>query len=96
MDCARAHNAARHYGGRVIWAESSRAFQDGGVATVEYRRVSFRGVPPDRLPPPGTCRVWIDGEPPDRQPAPAPCPWAEREALRTGGRLLFMPEADRR
>ena len=30
-------------------------------------------VPPDRLPPPGLCRVWFPERPPDRQPPSAPC-----------------------
>lgn len=30
-------------------------------------------VPPDRLPPPGLCRVWFPERPPDRQPPAAPC-----------------------
>jgi hypothetical protein len=96
MDCGRAHRVAERHGGRVIWAESGRAYQDGTVATTEYGRVDLRGVPPDRMPPPGYCRVWLDGVPPDRQPSPAPCPDAEREARRTGGRLLYMPSAQGR
>ncbi len=91
MSCERAHHVARRSGGRVIWAESDRARQDGRVASARYGRVDFSGVPPDRLPPPGTCRVWLDGVPPDRQPPPGSCEHAEREARRTGGRVLYMP-----
>lgn len=91
MPCHRAHHVARRHGGRVIWAESGRAHQDGRVASASYGYVDFSGVPPDRLPPPGSCRVWLEGVPPDRQPPPGPCPHAEREARRTGGRLLYMP-----
>jgi hypothetical protein len=96
MDCGRAHRLAQHHGGRVVWAESSRAYQDGSVATTDYGRVDLRGIPPDRMPPPGYCRVWLDGVPPDRQPEPGPCPLTEHEARRSGGRLLYMPSADGR
>lgn len=91
MSCDRAHHVARRHGGRVIWAESSRAHRDGRVASASYGFVDFRGVPPDRLPPPGFCRVWLEGVPPDRQPPPGPCEHMEREARRMGGRLLYMP-----
>lgn len=91
MSCPRAHDIARRHGGRVIWADSRHAHHDGRVASASYGRVDFSGVPPDRLPPPGTCRVWFDGVPPDRQPPPGPCGHVEREARRTGGRLLYMP-----
>ncbi len=94
MTCARAQRVARNHGGRVIWAASDRAFQDGEVASADYGQVDLRGVPPDRLPPPGYCRVWLDGVPPDRQPPPAQCPQAERDAQRMGGRLLYMPSSD--
>lgn len=91
MACDRAHRLARRHGGRVIWDGSGRAHQDGRVASSRYGRANFDGVPPDRLPPPGACRVWIDGVPPDRQPPPEPCGRAEHEARRVGGRVLYMP-----
>jgi hypothetical protein len=91
MSCDRAHHLARRHGGRVIWSEPGGARPDGRVASASYGPVDFRGVPPDRLPPPGTCRVWLDGVPPDRQPPPGPCTHAQRDAQRTGGRLLYMP-----
>jgi hypothetical protein len=94
MTCARAHRVARNHGGRVIWAPSPRALQTGEVLTTEYGPVDFSGVPPDRLPPPGFCRVWLDGVPPDRQPQAAPCPQAERDAETMGGRLLYIPSSD--
>lgn len=93
MRCGRAHHVARRHGGRVIWVGSRHAQGDGRVESVSYGRVDFTGVPPDRLPPPGSCRVWLEGVPPDRQPPPGPCEHAEREARRTGGRLLYMPGA---
>ncbi len=96
MTCARAHRVARGHGGRVIWAASQRAAETGEVAAVDYGPVDRRGVPPDRLPPPGYCRVWLEGVPPDRQPPPDQGPRAEREAQRTGGRLLYMPSSDLR
>lgn len=91
MACRRAHQVAQRHGGRVIWAQSGAAYQDGRVASRWYGRVDFGGVPPDRLPPPGTCRTWLDGVPPDRQPPPGPCDRVEREARRLGGRVLYMP-----
>jgi hypothetical protein len=94
MTCARAHRVAREHGGRVIWAADDAAYQDGKVATTDYGRLDFEGVPPDALPPAGWCRVWKDGLPPDRQPPPARCPDAERDARREGGRLLYMPSSD--
>lgn len=94
MTCPRAHRVARHHGGRVIWASSPRSHQTGDVLSTVYRFVDLGGVPPDRLPPPGYCRVWLDGIPPDRQPPPAQCPQAERDAARMGGRLLYMPSSD--
>ena len=94
MTCARAHRVARNHGGRVIWARSDRGSEDGEVASVDYGHVDLRGIPPDQLPPPGYCRVWLDGVAPERQPPPARCPEAEREADRTGGRLIYMPSSD--
>lgn len=89
--CERAHHVARRHGGRVIWTEPRHGHGDGRVASASYGRVDFTGVPPDRLPPPGSCRVWLDGVPPDRQPPPTSCARAERDAARVRGRLLFMP-----
>lgn len=91
MSCDRAHHVARRHGGRVIWTEPRHRGGDGRVASASYGRVDFSGVPPDRLPPPGACRVWIDGLPPDRQPPPTSCERAERDAGRVHGRLLYMP-----
>jgi hypothetical protein len=36
-------------------------------------------VPRGHMPPPGSCRVWIDGVPPGRQPSPTDCRTAERQ-----------------
>ena len=94
MTCARAHRVARNHGGRVIWARSDGAAEDGEVASIDYGQVDLRGIPPDQLPPPGYCRVWLEGVSPDRQPPPAQCPQAEREAQRTGGRLVYIPSSD--
>lgn len=91
MSCERAHHVARRHGGRVIWTEPRHGPGDGRVASASYGRVDFSGVPPDRLPPPGSCRVWLDGVPPDRQPPPTSCARAERDAARVRGRVLFMP-----
>ncbi|WNG28630.1 hypothetical protein F0U62_35000 [Cystobacter fuscus] len=94
MSCGHAHRTASRHGGLVIWASSPRSFQTGEVAATEYGPVSFDGVPPDRLPPPGSCRVWLDGMPPDRQPPPMSCPDASAYQRRHGGRVLFMPASD--
>jgi hypothetical protein len=94
MSCQRAHHVAKRFGGQVIWAESGRSYQTGRVLSVDYGLVDLRGVPPDRLPPPGLCRVWLDGVPPDRQPPPVKCHRAERQQERMGGRILFMPASD--
>src|SRR5215207_2097767 len=52
-------------------------------------------VPPGHLPPPGTCRVWIDGVPPGRQPGPTSCARAERErySYGRGARVVYGDRA---
>jgi hypothetical protein len=52
-------------------------------------------VPRGHLPPPGTCRVWIDGVPPGRQPAPTSCARAERARAEYGrnARVLYGDRA---
>lgn len=94
MTCAHAHRTASGHGGLVIQAHSPRSFQTGEVAATDYGPVSFEGVPPDRLPPPGMCRLWLDGVPPDRQPPPTSCAQASAAQQRSGGRVLFMPASD--
>ncbi len=94
MTCGYAHRTARDTGGLVIVATSSRSFQTGEVGATDYGPVDFNGVPPDRLPPPGLCRVWLDGLPPDRQPTPTSCGEAHAQQRRSGGRVLFMPASD--
>ncbi|ADO75390.1 hypothetical protein [Stigmatella aurantiaca] len=78
----------------MIKAHSPRSFQTGEVAATDHGRVDFSGVPPDRLPPPGLCRVWLEGVPPDRQPPPMSCQDARASQRRSGGRVLFMPASD--
>lgn len=46
-------------------------------------------VPPGQMPRAGQCRVWYDGRPPGKQPAATDCATAERDAARTGGRVLY-------
>ncbi len=94
MSCPYAHQTARSSGGLVIVATSARSFQTGEVGATDYGPVNFDGVPPDRLPPPGLCRLWLDGVPPDRQPAPTSCHEAHAQQRRSGGRVLFMPASD--
>ncbi|HYD52775.1 MAG TPA: hypothetical protein VEA99_09120 [Gemmatimonadaceae bacterium] len=55
----------------------------GDVYDRDRDRTSSR-VPPGHMPPPGSCRVWIDGVPPGRQPRPTDCGTAERERHRYG------------
>ena len=47
------------------------------------RRTSSR-IPPGHMPPPGSCRIWVDGTPPGHQPPPTDCRTAERERYRYG------------
>lgn len=53
------------------------------------RRGHVQGIPPGHLPPPGECRVWYDDRPAGHQPPPTNCEAAEREAWRTGGRVIY-------
>ena len=53
-----------------------------GRETDRSKRMTQR-IPPEHVPPPGKCRVWIDGRLPGRQPKPTDCPAAERRASRT-------------
>ena len=53
-------------------------------------------VPPGHLPAPGECRVWVDGVPPGRQAAPTDCASARRDAQRSGGRVIYGSDAERR
>ena len=94
MSCAKARADAREWGGMVIWARGPGSYQDGRVLAEEYGRHGLYGVPPDRLPPPGSCRVWRDHVPPDRQSPPESCRSAQRYAREEGGRVLYMPGPD--
>jgi hypothetical protein len=46
-------------------------------------------VPPGHMPRAGECRVWYDDRPPGRQPRSTDCVTAQREARRTGGRVIY-------
>jgi hypothetical protein len=46
-------------------------------------------VPPDRVPPPGTCKVWFEGLPPDHQSPPMSCEKAHADASRWGGWVIW-------
>jgi len=53
------------------------------------------GIPPGHLPPPGSCRVWVQGVPPGHQSKPGPC----ASLLRTGppgSWLIYRPTNDRK
>lgn len=45
-------------------------------------------VPPDRVPPPGLCRIWHRDLPPDRQPPAMSCARAHAIAADHGGRVI--------
>lgn len=94
MSCAKARRDAGDWGGMVIWASGPESFQNGRVEASDYGRHRLYNVPPDRLPPPGSCRVWRDNAPPDRQSPPESCASAERHARAEGGRVLYMPGSD--
>lgn len=94
MSCGKARADAREWGGMVIWARGPGSYQDGRVQAEDFGRHGLYGVPPDRLPPPGACRVWRDHVPPDRQSPPESCRSAQRYAREEGGRVLYMPGPD--
>lgn len=94
MSCNKAHADAESWGGVVIWGESARARTTGEVAHIDYGPHTLRGIPPDRLPPPGQCRLWIEGIPAHLQPPPARCEQVEARQRVGGGRVLFMPATD--
>ena len=96
MSCNKAHADAESWGGVVIWGESARARATGEVAHIDYGPHTLRGIPADRLPPPGRCRLWIDGIPAHLQPPPARCEQVEARQRVGGGRVLFMPATDLR
>lgn len=58
------------------------------AAGAQGRGRDGRGVPPGHLPPPGSCRVWVDGVPPGRQSPPTDCATAERTRL-ANGRVIY-------
>ncbi len=91
MNCGKARADARRWGGMVIWASGPESYRDGRVAAEDYGPHRLHGVPPDRLPPPGMCRVWRDNAPPDRQARPESCASATHHARQEGGRVLYMP-----
>lgn len=96
MSCAKARRDAQRTGGWVIWAQGPESFRSGTVAAEDFGPHGLHGVPPDRLPPPGFCRLWFEGTPPDRQPPPGPCAEVARRRGAEGGRLLYMPASDLR
>ena len=96
MTCAKARRDAQRTGGWVIWAQGPESFRSGTVAAEDFGPHGLHGVPPDRLPPPGWCRLWFEGTPPDRQPPAGPCAEVARRRGSEGGRLLYMPASDLR
>ena len=68
----------------------------GGRGNSGRREMGPDKVPPGHLPAPGECRVWVDGVPPGRQAAPTDCATARRDARRSGGRVIYGSDRDRR
>ena len=96
MSCNKAHADGESYGGVVIWAESPDARSTGDVAFVRYGPHHLNGVPADRLPPPGRCRLWLVDTSDDKQPPPDDCNRVEEQQKVSGGRVLYMPGTDLR
>jgi hypothetical protein len=96
MSCGQARNKAQRTGGWVIWALGPESYRSGVVAAEDFGPHGLHGVPPDRLPPPGQCRLWFEGLPPDRQPRAGPCHLVRRRQAAEGGRVLYMPASDLR
>ncbi|MEM1382895.1 MAG: hypothetical protein AAGG06_04550 [Pseudomonadota bacterium] len=91
MGCRQAKTQARRYGGRVIFRPVDGEPTEALTIAVYDGFNDFRGVPPDRLPYPGRCRVWIEGVSPDRQPPNMGLRRARAVARHEGGRVLCMP-----
>ncbi len=94
MSCGKAREDAREWGGMVIRARGPGSYRDGRVLSEDFGRHQLYNIPPDRLPPPGMCRVWRDHVPPDRQAPPESCNSALRHARGDRGRVLYMPGSD--
>jgi hypothetical protein len=95
MSCHKAHADAARWGGSVVWPIDASASREGRVATRPYGPHTLRGVPPDRLPAPGTCKLWNDKAPPEQQAPAVDCRSAQEQQAREGGRVLYMPGSDR-
>ncbi|MDH5233469.1 MAG: hypothetical protein OEW77_00820 [Gemmatimonadota bacterium] len=54
------------------------------------RRDTVPPVPRELLPPPGTCRIWVNGVPAKQQPAPTDCATAVRQNP-SNGIVLYGP-----
>lgn len=70
----------------------------GGSPSAPYSGPSYRGrrgagrswgIPPGHLPPPGACRVWLPDRPPGHQPPATSCAFAEAQARRYGGAVIY-------
>lgn len=95
MSCHKAHTEAARWGGSVVWPIDATASLEGRVATRHYGPHTLRGVPADRLPAPGTCKLWNDKAPPNQQAPALDCRMAQEQQAREGGRVLYMPGSDR-
>ncbi len=51
-------------------------------------------VPPDHVPPAGSCRIWLAGVPAERQPPPMSCHKAHADAARWGGSVVWPIDAN--
>ncbi len=61
----------------------------GLIAMAAPASAQYFRVPNGQLPPPGLCRVWYPGVAPGRQPGPTSCRAAERQAARSGARVVY-------
>ena len=82
--------------GKAVWFVTAALAFPSALLDAQGERRGPAGIPPGHQPPPGQCRVWLDGVPPGRQPAPTDCATAQRQAARSGGRLLYGGDRDDR
>lgn len=65
----------------------------GVIAIEQGEDRSPLGIPPEQLPPPGLCRLWLPGRPVSAQTGPGPCEKIEPGAL-GGSWVLERPEVE--
>lgn len=64
---------ARH--GKVIFEDETDSVlvEVYRGASPVYYESTLPDIPPDHMPPPGRCRIWIPGQPLNQQPTPGDC-----------------------